>query len=227
MKVAKKYYTLVASLPRLVPFESAERLPINRIRLDQRMKNLDPVDAGDLSLAEVLLEWQQYPLALSVEQLTEQYRKAMAQILNPSLRQFIEFRMDQRSVLVGLRRRHLGQGAPKHGEIWGVGASCRWIEEHWERPDFDLSRRYPWISEAHAKLESDDAVGLERLVMEEVWQHLGRIADNYPFGFEEVFAYVFKWDILNRWLSYQADAATRRFQKLVTEAVGEYQQLLG
>ena len=60
--MGKLYYTLVASLPRLAHFDRAERLPINRVRLDQRLKSLDPVDAEDLSLAEVVLEWQQYPL---------------------------------------------------------------------------------------------------------------------------------------------------------------------
>ena len=224
--MGKLYYTLVASLPRLVHFDRAERLPINRVRLDQRLKSLDPVDAEDLSLAEVLLEWQQYPLISRPEQLISQYRKAVTEISNARLKQFIEFRMDQRSVLVGLRRRRLGHPAPKADEQWGIGPSCSWIEAHWERPDFDLSARHPWIFEARTKLEGGDAIGLERLVMEGVWQHLGRIADERPFGFEEVFAYVFKWDTLNRWLSYRADVATKRFQELVTEAVGEYQELL-
>lgn len=225
--VGKRYYTLVASLPVLVHLDRAERVPINRIRLDQRLKSLDPADATDLFIAESLLEWQQYPLAFSDERMADQFSKAMTQIANPHLKEFIEFRVDQRSVLAGLRRRHLGQSAPESGERWGVGPSCRWIEVHWERPDFDLGARHPWISEAVAKLQSGDAIGLERLLMDGVWRQLGRTADAHPFGFEEVFAYVFKWDILNRWLSYGADVATKRFQTLVTEAVGEYQELLG
>ena len=226
MNLDKRYYTLVAGLPGLVHFERAERLPINRVRLDQRLQDLDPVDVEDLSLAEVLLEWQHYPLAFRPEQLIDKYRKATTQISNMRLQQFIEFRMDQRSVLVGLRRRRLGHTAPEPGDQWGIGPSCGWIEAHWERPDFDLGGRYPWLSEARTKLEGNDAIGLERLVMDGVWQHLGRIADDHPFGFEEVFAYVFRWDILNRWLSYRADVATQRFQELVTEAVGEYKELL-
>ena len=225
--MGKRYYTLVASLPGLKHFDNAERLPINRIRLDQRLTDLAPADAEDLFLAESLLEWQQYPLALSVEKLIEQYRRAMSQIANAPLRRFIELRMDQRSVLAGLRRRHLGGEAPNRGEAWGIGPSCQWIEDHWDRPDFDLGGRYPWVPEARAALEGDDAAGLERLVMDVVWRHLTRMADDHPFGFEEVYAYVFKWDIQNRWLSYRADVATQRFQQLVKEAVGEYQELLG
>jgi len=215
VNLRQRYYTLVGSLPRLVHFERAERLPINRIRLDQRLTSLDPSDATELSLAEALLEWQRYPLTYSDEQLAGHYREAMVRISNPDLRQFIELRMDQRSVLAALRRRHLGHGAPEQGEFWGIGPSCRWIEDHWERPDFELQRMHPWIPEARAKLRDDDAKGLQRLVMDGAWDRLGRIADDHPFGFEEVFAYVFKWDIVNRWLSNRADAATKRFQELI------------
>ena len=74
-------------------------------------------------------------------------------------------------------------------------------------------------------LEAGDALGLERLLMDAVWTRLGRIADRSPFGFEPVIAFVFRWDILQRWLSYNAELAKTRFQELVAEVTREQQQL--
>ena len=45
------YYMLVASLPHLPPFEQAERLAINRERLEQRLRSLDAEHLEDLVLA--------------------------------------------------------------------------------------------------------------------------------------------------------------------------------
>ncbi len=41
---SREYYTLVASLPALPYFEKAQRLPINEVRLWQRMGMLEPDD---------------------------------------------------------------------------------------------------------------------------------------------------------------------------------------
>ncbi len=47
------YYDLVASLPHLPHFERAERLPITRLRLDQRLRLLKPAHADQLARAQV------------------------------------------------------------------------------------------------------------------------------------------------------------------------------
>jgi hypothetical protein len=50
-----------------------------------------------------------------------------------------------------------------------------------------------------------------------IWQRLSLIAESNRFGFEAVFAFVFKWDILQAWLARDAAKATGRFQELIKE----------
>ena len=95
----------------------------------------------------------------------------------------------------------------------------------WDRNDLGLTHLLPWIGEAARLLEDGAAMQLEKLLMDAVWTRLGRIAERSPFGFEPVMGFVFRWDILQRWLSYDAEKASLRFQKLVTEVTREQQQL--
>jgi hypothetical protein len=223
----KRYYTLAASLPRLVHFERAERLAINRQRLEQRLGNLSPGHAAQLSAAEQLVGWQQQPAGRTDAEVVALYRKVSPTLDNDALRDFVRFRMGQRTVLAALRRRQRGERPPASDNEWGVPPRAQWLSSHWDAPDFGLSGHYPWIGQARELLEARSAWDLERLLMNVMWERLGRIADQQLFGFEEVFAFVFKWDIVNRWLSYQADAAVERFRELVTEGMREHQEHAG
>lgn len=219
------YYTLVSSLPQLPHFEAAAWLPLSRKRLDERLSMLSEQDAQQLRSAEDLIKWQRQPITRTDEQMAEQYRKLMPTITDPALREIVEYRMAQRSALVALRRRELGLGAPAADEIWGVGPWVKLMTSSWESEDLGLGHLVPWIGEAAQLLEAGDALRLERLLMGAVWTRLGRIADRSPFGFEPVIAFVFRWDILQRWLSYNAELAKTRFQELVAEVTREQQQL--
>jgi hypothetical protein len=221
MKVGRRtYYTLVTSLPPLPHFERAERLPITRYRLDQRLRMLDADDADQLSGAEALIGWRpQRPLSKSDEETVHQYRAMMAKPLHPSLREFIEFRMDQQTVMAALRRKRSKMGLPSGGQRWGAGRWVRWIEEHWDDADFRFGSVVPWIAEVRGYLEADEAVPLERLLMNVAWQRLNRIADRGLFGFEALMAYVFKWDILKNWLAQNGEAGKEQFQKLIEEVM--------
>ena len=50
--------------------------------------------------------------------------------------------------------------------------------------------------------------------MDLVWQNLSRSALGSEFQLEAVVAFVFKWDILERWFSYSSGAARSRFSEL-------------
>lgn len=222
-----RHYTLVASLPHLVHFERAERLPINRNRLDSRLTMLDAVQAGDLSRAQALVVWQRLARSSSSGQVATQYRDAMTAMANESLREFVAYRMDQRTVLAALRLRHRGAEAPPRAQAIGVGVNRNLILAHWADGDFGIGGVHPWIPAARSCIEQTRAVELERLLMDVVWQRLTRIGDASPFGFEGLFSYVFKWDITSRWLSHEPEAASVRFKELVTEAISEQQHLFG
>ncbi len=222
---APRYYTLVASLPRLPYFERAEYLPLSRRQIDQRLSMLEPQDAEELRLAERLIQWQRQPIHRTTEQLEEGYRLLMQRARNPGLRELVEFRMGQRTALVALRRKRRGLPVPRPGEAWGVGSWLRRIQAAWDRPDLGLAALFPALGRARALLEAGDMLELDRLLMGLVWQRLSRIADPHPFGFEPVFAFVFKWDMVQRWLSYDAQASRSRFQELIEDVTREHQQL--
>jgi len=219
------YYTLVASLPLLPHFETAQWLPLSRKQIDQRLSMLTPDDALQLRLAENLISWQRQPITRTNEQVMANYRKVMAQVSDPALREIVEYRMAQRTALVGLRRQRLGLPPPAADELWGVGPWVHLMSGAWDRSDLGLRHLLPWIGEAANLLESGEALQLERLLMDAVWTRLGRIAERSPFGFEPVIAFLFRWDILQRWLTYDAEKGKVHFQELVAEVTREQQQL--
>ncbi|MEM6531660.1 MAG: DUF2764 domain-containing protein [Myxococcota bacterium] len=223
--MARDYFTLVASLPRLPHFERSEWLPLSRKQIDQRLSMLDPIDARQLKIAEGLVRWQNQPITRSVPQMLTQYRLLMETASQEGLREFVQIRMTQRSALVALRRRRRGLGPPVEGEVWGLGPHVRRIAAGWDRPDLGISGLIPWVERADQLLESRDARELNRLMMDSVWQRLSRLGDRRPFGFEQVVSFVFRWDILQRWLAYDASAAKTRFTELIREVTREHQQL--
>jgi hypothetical protein len=218
--MAAGYYTLIASLPHLPHFERAERLPISRLKLEQRLKMLEPGDAEDLARAEVLAAWQ---LMLAKPRtdaaLVARFQEALAATRQPALRDYLAFRLGLQTLVAALRRRREGLPAPARGEAWGVEPWAGSIRTHWSDPDFRLAHAHRWLPEARRLLEAEDALGLDRLLLDVLWKELARIAEGQPFGFEAVFSFVFRWDILDTWLARDAAAARARFQQLIKEVI--------
>ena len=99
------------------------------------------------------------------------------------------------------------------------------IERNWEMPDLRLGLAYAWINQARQYLESGESLALERLLMGLLWDHVDRSVQPFEFGIEAVLVYVLKWDILQRWLSYNVEEASKRFEELVSEVSDEQRQL--
>ena len=216
--MAESYITLVSSLPYLPPFERAERSPITRLRLEQRLHNLEPDDVKQLALAEALVSWRMSLAKPKTDQdMVLRYRAAQQEISQPALREFIEFRIDQQTILAGLRQ---SKSVFESAFLEQVAGASRWagfIASHWDISDFKLAAVYPWVPEARNYLENNDACGLDKLMMNIIWRRLGKITESNRFGFEAVFAFVFKWDILQAWLARDAVQAKSRFQELISE----------
>lgn len=222
--MAAKYYGLIGALPRLPHFEAAEYLPITELQLTSRLTALTDQHRAELDAAANLMLWPRQPMERNVPFLVNRYGKAMQVIHDPALRDFVEYRLGMRTVVVALRMRRK-QEAPQAGVPWGVGRWSRMIAAHWDDTDFRLGSIYPWIEPARGLLERSDALGLERLLLDATWRELGVIESRTPFGFERVFAFLFKWDIVKRWLTYDAEAAKQRFQGLITEVLRDHEQL--
>lgn len=216
--MAETYITLVASLPYLPPFEQAERSPITRLRLNQRLGTLESGDARQLALAEAVASWRMSPASPKTDkEMVLRSRAAMQEISQPALREFVEFRLDQQTILAALRLRNAVFESSFLERVNGASRRAGKIASHWDDPDFKLAAVFPWIPEARSYLEAGDACALDKLMMNIIWHRLGRIAESNSFGFEAVFAFVFKWDILQAWLARDAVKAKSRFQELIKE----------
>lgn len=212
---------LMCALPALpAVLFSEHQTPISRLRLDRRLALLAPEDARQLSLLEDVLHWDRLPLDLSDAQVVKNFRAALA-TLPPGLpREVARWRLEDRTLLAALRRRHLGRPAPAAKENWGCGAWVERIERAWQEPAFGLERVFPWAGEAAHLLAAGDSPGLERLLLGHTWETLGRLGAGHYFDFAAVAIYVLKWDILRRWSTYNGVAAGRRFMELSDAGLG-------
>ncbi|MDJ0829810.1 MAG: DUF2764 family protein [Desulfobacterales bacterium] len=218
---SQPYYTLLASLPPLPRFDQTDRLPITRERLAQRLSMLAENDVQLYEHAADFLAWQRQSATRTDEEMITNFKKMEKHIALPTLQSIFDFPIDQRTIMAALRRRFRGLQAPAAGEPWGVGRYVNHIERNWDHPHFKLSAVYAWIPQARTYLEAGETLALERLLKNALWDHADRLIPPYEFGFRAVLIYIIKWDILDRWLSYDIEAAKVRFEELVTEVTDE------
>ena len=221
--MTRRYYQLVASLPALPDFRQATLLPLSRRRLEERLSLLHADDLEELMRAERLISWHRQPVSRTTEEIVAMYDDLVAHDLTPALRDVVDFRMNMRTVMVALRQRRQGRALPSGR--WGTGPYTRIIESRWAEPEFGLGAVFAWIPEAQTFLDQGDAMELEKLMMGQSWKKLSQISDAHPFGFEQVFAFAYKWDIVHRWLSYDAEKARDRFEELILEVTSDHQNL--
>ncbi|EMI20769.1 V-type ATP synthase subunit A-like protein [Rhodopirellula maiorica SM1] len=210
------YYDLICSLPHLPHFEKADWLPITPLRLRQRLSRLQPKHAVQLELARPLVGWRCRRLTgYADHDLVIEHKGLTDTQLDAPLRDYIEFRMTQQTLIAALRRRHDGLERPADSDAFGFGPSVHSIRKHWDTPHFGLQYRYPWLPMVGERLSAGDAIGLERLLMDLNWQWLTRCAEQSMFGFAAVMAFVFKWDMLGAWLANDPLRAKARFTELI------------
>ncbi len=215
--IRQPYYTLLASLPPLPRFERAQRLPISRERLQQRLRMLTPSDARFLERFAPFLTWEKDVPNLTDRDMVIQFNKLAETMPASALKPLIDFPVDQRTIMVALRRRHRGFDPPTPEKLWGLGRYVRHIERNWENPHFRLAAVYPWVPQAQVYLEAGEVLALDRLLKNVLWDHLDRTVPPYDFGLSTVICYRMKWDMLAQWLNHDPEKAGERFEELVKE----------
>lgn len=220
MADSHRYAMLLSSLPYHGPLFGAKQTPLSRIRLDQRLRLLDPEDAACLSTLQQTLDWSKQDPELSDRDAVRTARQRLETIQHPFARDLAVWRLELRTLIAALRRRHRGEPAPQD-DSWGLGRWLGRIRRNWDEPAFRLEGAFPWLTEAARHVAGGHALALERLVLGAVWSHLERIGEGHHFDFEAVTLYVMRWDLIARWTSYEAEAAERRFDALVDEALSD------
>lgn len=215
----ERYITLMASLPALGPMLSAKHAPINRVRLESRLHQLHPDDQNELFAVRDLLSWQRLPLTGTDEELVHRARKVIPALNCETLARLARDRMELRTLVAALRRRHSGQDAPPAETLWGYGRYLSRIRANWREPGFGVEQSFPWVLPARAALENKDATRLERILIEAAWVQAERLAVLHHFDFEAVALYLVRWSLLDRWTRYDAESAAARFQELLDDAL--------
>ena len=220
-----EYTMLIASLPHHGPLFAAKRTPINRVKLEARLKILRPDHYEALMLVVNALLWYALPLGLQETGIHARVSEAMDRVESETLRQVVRDRLEIRTCVAALRHRAAGETSPPAGKDWGYGRWRNHIARTWSEPSFRLDGVFPWLREADQLLRDGETLKLERLLLEVVWRNLGRYAAKHEFDFEAVVIYVLRWNVIARWTLYNSEAATQRFAGLVDSALGEHAQL--
>jgi hypothetical protein len=224
MSGSARYVTLLTGLPWLGTLFSAGQTPMSRLRLEHRLRQLEPEHARGLNELTGILHWINHDLTLKEGELIARAQAFEAEWGEGFLTDILRFRLEVRSTIAALRRRrHDENEAPAWP--WGYGRWQRHIERHWNESGFRLQRAFPWIDEAERLIEQRDSLALQRLQLDLVWQHLIRISAGHEFDFEAVVIYVLRWDLIARWSAYQGERAALRFDQLVETGLGDYHRL--
>ncbi len=220
-----KYLTLMASLPTIGKLFEAKQTPISRLKLESRLKMLTEKDALLLNRISSLIAWSEQPMERTDAQFIAEARCFFEEVPYPILQEIVAYRLDVRTIVAALRRRHRGESNPPIGQPWGFGRWVNYIERHWTEPEFHLEVIFPWISTAHHLLNANDSVALERLQFEVNWKMLQRVETGHYFDFEAVVIYVMRWSMVDRWIRYDGEAAVERFRKLVDAGREKFTEL--
>jgi hypothetical protein len=192
------------------------------LKIESRFKLLETKDTEILQRLVSLIAWSEQPMTRTDCQFVKEANHFLEEIQNSTLREIVVHRLDLRTIVAALRRRHRGEIEPPIKEIWGVGNWVNFIERHWTEPDFHLSAIFPWVLEANRLLDANDLVGLERLQFSVNWQMLDRISGGHYFDFEAVVIYLMRWSLVDRWSRYNGEAAVACFRKLVDSGIEKF-----
>ncbi len=214
MNARYKYAMLLSSLPahNLNLFISGQT-PVSRIQLNKRLALLDDEDKADLAHLESLLRWAQHG-ELMDDEIIERAEKTLPLIANDFAKASLLWRLELRTVMSALRRRHLGLDKPEKKRI-GFGKWPYFIRKHWQEPDFGIGKQLPWVNEVKTLLDKNETLELEKFLSVLVWNHYARDGSLHYFDFEAVITYVLRWDVVRRWESYDKKKAQFRFDELV------------
>jgi hypothetical protein len=219
---APPYITLIASLPILPDILVAKQTPISRLRLEQRLRDLLPEDKALLDDILDLLAWRRLDLGESDAHFMARARRLIPRLPTPALRRAIEYRLEARTILAALRRRRRGQTAPAADGSWGYGRWTRTIAANWQEPGLGIEQSFPWVREAAEHIRSGDAVALESLLMRQLWTITGRLGVGHAFDFTAVALYALRYQLIERRVAYDAEAATARFRRLVDQGFATF-----
>lgn len=217
--MAGQYIELLCSLPYLADPFVHRRPPISWVQLTKRLNMLEYADRQLIQELAGSFYWGSIAIEDSDRELVERARHVVDHLEHQDLREWVFWRMDFRTVIAGLRRRHRGEEAAPVGLPWGFGRYTRFIERNWTHPTFHLEHRFPWLPEAQTLLEAGESYELERLLLTAAWRYYSTRQPDNEFGLSALWLYLMRWDLVERWCSYDTESARQRFGDMVSSAL--------
>lgn len=225
MTASSPYIVLMASLPPLGDLFGQNQTPLTEIQLRHRLRFLTDQDSKTLSQIEQLVRRSKQPAEWTDAQIVGSAKALLDHLSSNTLKQAVEFVVNLRTIVAALRRRKLGENSPPKQSDWGYSPWIQRIERHWTEPDFGLGTVIPWVSKARRLWDDDDSVELERLILVESWKQFGRLSNGHYFDFAAVVLYVLRWSLINRRVNYDRETAQKRFNSLIDDGIGNFDQL--
>ncbi|MEE4660949.1 MAG: DUF2764 family protein [Halieaceae bacterium] len=216
--MGREYIELICSLPFLANPFVHRRPPISNVQLTKRLNMLDYEDRQLVRELAQTFYWGSISGDRSDEQIAYRARRLIARVQQEDLSEWLQWRMDMRTVIAALRRRKRGEDAPPVGD-WGYGRYTLHLERNWSHPTFRLAHTFPWLPEAKSLLEERETFELERVLLSAAWDYYSTREPVEPFGVAAVWLYLMRWDLVERWCSYDSDNAKLRFDELVASAL--------
>ena len=219
MEVATRCVALMAALPHPGRLFAARERPIARRQLDRRLRELAPADARTLDAVEGLLRRRAADVGAGDGDVAVRGRAVLAELSDATLLEVVRRRLEMRTVIAALRRRRDGGAAPADP---GCHRRAGRLRRCWAWPDLGLGGWHPWLGAARAALDAGDALGLERLLLRRAWRDLDELGRDHRFDVTAVVLYVLRWDLMDRWMRYDAEAAGERLDALAAAASAAY-----
>jgi hypothetical protein len=216
---AWEYVYLLSSLPGLPSLRTARALPLGEALLNARLGLLTPGDAEALQVALQLVSWRHLRSDLPEPAVIARMRDVVATHRAWALRDIVAFRLETRVILAALRYRRAG-AAELPRPLAAAGEIAERMARNWGDPGLGLGRTHAWVPRVLRLVDAADWAGIERLLLERAWDDLVLVDQRCRFEFGNVLAYVFRFDILARWLAMDRERAGARFAELLRIAVG-------
>ena len=219
------YYTLLTSLPYINSLFDNQITPLSRYQLDKRLSMLSQDDQLLLTRIESLLFWEYLGDDVDERSLIRFAEQTVSSVHSRSLRDFINYMLDSRTLIAAMRRKNAGEAMPSECR-WSYGTRYEYIRRSWSSPVLGLGDTFPRMHRIAEAMDKDDPLEVERQVLLCMWDSLDTMSSRHSFDFEAVVVYVMRWNLVQRWVSYDKEKANQRFDALVDHGLGEFLEKL-